>query len=84
MGKKDSTGEALGAEKKVRIRWPFPRATLEEALKIPVAIKEKNGGNPWQPEEVRQAIGGWHGRQRILLSYCCFSRLRANYRYEYR
>ncbi|MGO8705712.1 MAG: hypothetical protein ACLQVA_18060 [Candidatus Brocadiia bacterium] len=61
MGKKDSTGEALGAEKKVRIRWPFPRATLEEALKIPVAIKEKNGGNPWQPEEVRQAIGAGTG-----------------------
>jgi hypothetical protein len=34
----------------------FPRATLENALKIPYAIKETNGGNPWEPEEIRKAI----------------------------
>jgi hypothetical protein len=49
------------AEKKQRVTWPFPRATLEEALKIPFALKEKNGGNPWEPNEVRKAIGAGTG-----------------------
>jgi hypothetical protein len=26
-------------EAKQKVRWPFPRATLEQALKIPQAIK---------------------------------------------
>jgi hypothetical protein len=41
---------------------PFPRATLEQAIKIPYAIKDKNGGNPWEPDEIRKAVGaGVHG-----------------------
>ena len=39
-----------------RVKWPFPRATLEKALQIPLAIKEHNGGNPWEPDEIRKAI----------------------------
>ena len=35
----------------------FPRTTLEKALKIPYAIKDLNGGNPWEPEEIRKAVG---------------------------
>ncbi|HWD39796.1 MAG TPA: hypothetical protein VG944_13180 [Fimbriimonas sp.] len=35
---------------------PFPKDTLERALKIPAAIKEKNGGNPWPPEDVAGAV----------------------------
>jgi hypothetical protein len=34
----------------------FPRTTLEKALQIPYAIKTKNGGNPWEPEEIRKAV----------------------------
>ena len=34
----------------------FPKTTLEKALQIPFAIKDKNGGNPWEPEEIRQAV----------------------------
>jgi hypothetical protein len=49
------------AERKSRVRWPFPRVTLEEALKVPYAIKEHNGGNPWEPEEIRKAIGAGTG-----------------------
>lgn len=30
-------------------------------MKIPNAIKEHNGGNPWEPEEVRRAIGAGTG-----------------------
>jgi hypothetical protein len=48
-------------ETKQKVRWPFPRATLEQALKIPEAIKNLNGGNPWEPEEIRKAIGAGTG-----------------------
>jgi hypothetical protein len=27
-----------------KVKWPFPRATLEKALQIPLAIKEHNAG----------------------------------------
>lgn len=55
--KKTSTDEEKGVAKAARVRWPFPRATLEKALQIPSAIKEHNGGNPWEPEEIRKAAG---------------------------
>jgi hypothetical protein len=44
-----------------KVKWPFPRATLEKALEIPLAIKDHNGGNPWEPEEVRKAVGASDG-----------------------
>lgn len=37
---------------------PYPSRTLEEALKIPVAIREKNNGNPWAVEDVAMAAYG--------------------------
>jgi hypothetical protein len=67
--KKSSTGGGSAtAEKKARVRWPFPRATLEEALKIPYAIKQHNGGNPWEPEEIRKAIGAGAGNAWFYLT----------------
>jgi hypothetical protein len=36
---------------------PYPRRTVEQALRVPTAIKEKNGGNPWAPDQVAQALG---------------------------
>ncbi len=43
---------------------PFPRVTLEDALKVAMAIKEKNGGNPYASEDVAAAlkIGAKGGR----------------------
>jgi hypothetical protein len=35
----------------------FPRVTFEEALAVPLAIKEKNGGNPWASDQVAGALG---------------------------
>jgi hypothetical protein len=35
----------------------FPAHTLEEALKIPLAIKNLNGGNPWTPKDVARGVG---------------------------
>src|SRR5467141_2432435 len=61
MAKSSKTSPKVSADKKARVHWSFPRATLEEALKIPYAIKEHNGGNPWEPEEIRKAIGAGTG-----------------------
>jgi hypothetical protein len=36
---------------------PYPRRTLEDALRIPTAIKDKNGGQPWAPDQVAAAVG---------------------------
>lgn len=44
-----------------RVKWPFPRVTLEKALQIPLSIKEHNGGNPWGPDELRKAVGASTG-----------------------
>ncbi len=41
-------------------RRPYPRVTLEESTRIPLALKEKNGGNPWPPADVARAVGLSH------------------------
>lgn len=35
---------------------PFPRVTLEDALKVATAIKDKNGGEPYASEDVAAAL----------------------------
>ena len=59
--RKDQTSDDAKVDKKGRVRWPFPRATLEQAVQIPNAIKLHHGGNPWEPEEIRKAIGASTG-----------------------
>lgn len=53
---------------KPKVKWPFPRATLEQALKVPYALKEHNGGNPWETDEVRKAVGAGGGNAWFYLS----------------
>ena len=54
--KKIAAPEAAPAKAAAARAPKFPRATLENALKIAYAIKDTNGGNPWEPEEIRKAI----------------------------
>jgi hypothetical protein len=54
--------------KKPGVKWTFPRETLEQALKIPTAIKELHGGNPWEPEEIRVAISAGSGNTYFYLT----------------
>src|SRR5688572_1788612 len=35
---------------------PFPSDTLKEALRVPDVIRTLNGGNPWAPTEVANAL----------------------------
>lgn len=46
---------ADGAKKKVE--RPYPRVTLENSIRVSNAIKDKNAGNPWPPEEIARALG---------------------------
>ena len=55
-------------EKKAKVKWSFPRYTLEQALKLPHGLKEFHGGNPWEPEELRMAIGAPVGNAWFYLS----------------
>jgi hypothetical protein len=56
-GKKTSAKTKSSAKAPYRLPRQFPAVTLEEALKIPNAIKTKNGGNPWAPEQIGYAVG---------------------------
>lgn len=35
---------------------PFPRRTLDQALRIPRALREKNGGKPWPAAEIAKVL----------------------------
>src|SRR5208337_719234 len=56
---KGANAETNGRSSRQRLRVdrPYPRASLEDAIKIPFIIKEKNGGNAWTPDEVASALG---------------------------
>jgi hypothetical protein len=55
------TANAAAAKPSASKSPKFPRVTLEKTLEIPNAIKDKNGGNPWEPEEIRKAVGASQG-----------------------
>ena len=46
---------------------PYPRASLEDALRIPYALKEKNGGNAWSPDEVAKRAALWPESIRVQI-----------------
>src|SRR3954449_2525813 len=61
MPPKKETG-TTAAKKTANAKSPkFPRTTLEKALEIPYALKDKNGGNPWEPDEIRKVVGASQG-----------------------
>ena len=55
--KEPSKGKARAASTG-KVQRPYPARTLEEALVIPQAIREKNNGNPWATDDVAQASLG--------------------------
>ncbi len=55
--KKKPKPDSKNTEKAIKGSIKFPRVTLEDAIKVPIALKEKNGGNPWATEEVAKALG---------------------------
>src|SRR5258708_6370521 len=57
---KSKTNAAVKKAKSRRptVRRPFPQNTLEDALAVPQAIKEKNKGKQLEPEFVAKACNG--------------------------
>lgn len=54
-----SASESGGTTKRKRapsVPRDFPRKTLEDAIRVPSVIKEKNGSNPWAPGEIATAV----------------------------
>lgn len=57
------TGEGAAAavepkpKRKAATDRPFPRRTLEDCVKVAQVLKDKNGGNPWPPTDVADALG---------------------------
>lgn len=41
---------------------------MEKALQVPLALKEHNGGNPWDTDEVRRAVGAPAGNTWFYLT----------------
>lgn len=38
-------------------QWTFPKNTLEDAIRIPKSIEEKNAGNPMRAADLTKAVG---------------------------
>ena len=51
---KKAAGDASTAKGKL---WTFPRNTLEDAIRIPKAIEDKNAGNPMPAADLAKAVG---------------------------
>lgn len=67
--KKSKKKKSRGKKKANKVERPYPRRTIDKALKIANAIKEKNGGNPWGPNEVANAINlGARGNEFFYLA----------------
>ena len=49
--------ETVKRTKRTVLVRPYPTYSLEKALSIALAIKDKNAGNPWPPSQVAKAIG---------------------------
>lgn len=50
------SGETTKRKRAPSVPRDFPRKTLEDAIRVPSVIKEKNGSNPWAPGEVATAV----------------------------
>lgn len=56
--KSTSTKKAKSAPKSSSSKqWTFPKNTLEDAIRIPKAIEEKNAGNPMRAADLPKAVG---------------------------
>lgn len=50
------------------VERPYPRRSMEDALRVPRALKDNNGGNPWPPTEVAKSLGGGMGSSFFYLT----------------
>lgn len=55
-GQADGKGGSTRRKRAPSVPRDFPRKTLEDAIRVPSVIREKNGSNPWAPSEVATAV----------------------------
>lgn len=65
--KKTATKSAKANAK--RPERPFPRASLSEAVRVPLALKEYNGGNAWPPEDMKQVVESAIGNKTVTSNH---------------
>ena len=53
-GKRALSSDTNAAKRKP---WTFPKNTLEEAIRVPKAVEEKNAGNPMPAKDLATAVG---------------------------
>ncbi len=54
MAKKSTSNSTVKKSKRERLVRPYPQVPLERAIRVPTAIKEANGGNPFEPASVAE------------------------------
>ena len=54
---------------------PCPRRPLDQALRIPQVLREYNGGNPWSPAQVAEAMRRRPENRELLLHHNRVARL---------
>lgn len=54
---REGEDESGTGRKKSSPSRPFPRRTLEQALRVPRALRDHNGGQPWPISEIATALG---------------------------
>lgn len=55
--RKQATKKTVQKRRRPAVERPFPRVTLEDALRVPEAIKNKNNGKPFDTADVAKAVG---------------------------
>jgi hypothetical protein len=55
--RKRSSAGARSALSRKKVPWTFPKITLEDAIRIPKAIEDKNAGNPIPAADLARAVG---------------------------
>ena len=59
----DKTGDKPAAKPTTKAQYPFPRRSIEDALRVATAIRTHNGGEPYDPQEIAKVlnVGGKTG-----------------------
>src|SRR5579864_452359 len=55
--RKAAMKKAAANKAAARVERPYPRRALEEAIRVPVVLKEQYGGNAQPPDNIALALG---------------------------
>ena len=66
----EETQESGSGKSTVRVERPFPRRTLEPAIRVAQVIRDNNGGNPWAKDQIAESLSikAWSSNFTYLLA----------------